>query len=935
MKKILLATFGITALLAPAIRADETFVPVTGITGVPTTTTAGTPLTLTGTVEPLDATRQEITWSVADAGTTGATLNDNTLSTTAAGTATLTATVAGGLGEIGIKSISVGGFYTVAVKTDGTLWAWGENDDGELGDGTTDEKHIPTQIGTDDDWAIVTAGYHHTLALKTNGTLWAWGVGGSGQLGDGTETSTNIPTKIGDDNDWATIAAGGFHSVALKTNGTLWAWGYNRLGQVGDGTSDGKNIPTKITGISDVVAIAAGFSHTVALKNDGTVWAWGNNDGGQLGDGTWDMKIIPTEITGLSDVVAIAAGFYHNLALKGDGTIWTWGSNGRGQIGDATWDAKNIPTHISGISDVATIAAGAVHSLALMVDGTLWAWGCYYGLGDGTTGDKNIPTQVDSISNVVFIAGGNNRTLAVKDDSTFWAWGHNYYGELGDGTTDDKLIPTLILEPEPVDYTQEFIITVTEPVLGTVVAVTFDAAGGTIAQTTQDVETGQPYGMLPTPARAGHAFAGWFTEAAGGVQVSADTVVTLDTPHTLYARWVKNPPYLADPKAVAKKPPVANTVYDGFLYDANGGVRGTLAVTAKTASGKWSFTAKAVMQTASLSFTLKNSDKADNVTLAAKTGETLALSLGADVFHGALNGGKAGLALNAAGSRNVFADRKDAAAQTKLDAVRGVYNVALVEGGAGSPLPAGYVTLNVGNLGAVKVAGRMSDGTAFSGAAKLLAGLNAGGWHCVALHRPLYTKKGFVGGLLWINPANKSVWVDTNYGWRVDWVSADPKKGIFARGLDVAGGWFGNGKTGAAVPEGLKFSAGGGQGLPALPNIPGAWVEAAFPLNLPVAVSGAKVSLPKGVAPKKAADGYDYAGVNPSTATLSYTAKTGLFKGSFKIYYDGTDAKATHKAVSVSYTGLMVPVNGTLTGLGAGVATVNKQKIGIPVRLAR
>ena len=379
-------------------------------------------------------------------------------------------------------------------------------------------------------------------------------------------------------------------------------------------------------------------------------------------------------------------------------------------------------------------------------------------------------------------------------------------------------------------------------------------------------------------------------------------------------------------------------------------MRGTVTLSVKaavkvdkkagTATTNWTFTAKAILQAATVSFSGKATGSAAEVALAARTGETLDAALGTEAFYGTLEGGKVGGTLSVAGARNAFADRKDAAAQERLGAVKGLYNVALVSGSRSEPEErlkgecAGYLALTVGNAGAVKLAGKLADGTAVSGAAKLLEGLNEDGWYAVALYKPLYAKKGFIGGLLWLNPEDGLVRVDADYGWCVDWVCGDVKKGVFERELGVAGGaWTGGGwgqppyRFGASVPEELPPPAAG---------LEGGWVSEAFPRELAVTVSGAKWSLPKATAPKKAGTEYDYSGANPSAARLAYTAKTGLFKGTFKLYWDGADAKgkAQHKTAGVSYTGVLVPTEeGGFTGLGAGTATVNKQKVGIPVFL--
>ena len=260
--------------------------------------------------------------------------------------------------------------------------------------------------------------------------------------------------------------------------------------------------------------------------------------------------------------------------------------------------------------------------------------------------------------------------------------------------------------------------------------------------------------------------------------------------------------------------------------------------------------------------------------------------------------------------------------------------------------PQGHLALTVGKLGSVKIAGALSDGTKVSGSAKLLDGLNAGGWLCIALHKPLYSKKGFIGGLLWLDPDGGTLRVDTEYGWSVDWQCDDTKKEIkFARELDILGGYFGTGKDiplGPAVVRYMRFSA----DVPAADLPPaaaltgGAWMSAAFP-DIPATVTSGTITLAPADKPVKPAKGepqeYTYAGDNPSAAKLTYAPKTGHFKGTFKLYYDGTNDKGAlqHKTATVTYSGVMVPDgSGTRTGLGIGTTTVGKKKFGIPVFLS-
>jgi hypothetical protein len=239
-----LICFAICSMVAiPQLIALATvFVPVTNIIDVPTTTIAGTPLVLGGTVLPLDATNKDITWSIADAGTTGATITGNTLNAAEGGTAVVTATIENGLAGFGdIASLSAGYYHTVALKTDGSLWAWGLNNSGQLGDGTSTNRNSSVRIGVDNDWTAASAGLYHTIAIKTDGSLWAWGDNRYGQLGDGTAADHYSPVRIGMDNDWAAVSAGNLHTVAIRTDSSLWAWGDNAFSQLGDGTTTNRN----------------------------------------------------------------------------------------------------------------------------------------------------------------------------------------------------------------------------------------------------------------------------------------------------------------------------------------------------------------------------------------------------------------------------------------------------------------------------------------------------------------------------------------------------------------------------------------------------------------------------------------------------------------------------------------------------------------------
>ena len=345
------------------------------------------------------------------------------------------------------QNISAGTLHTLAVKNDGSLWAWGDNTYGQLGDGTVIGKNIPVQIGTANNWSKVDAGYYHSIAIKTDGTLWAWGSNGSGQLGDGTDVDKNEPVPIGTATNWSQISAAFDFTIAIKNDGTLWAWGSNFYGQLGDGTTIDKNVPTQSGAATNWAKIAAGFRHSIATKTDGTIWAWGINPSGQLGDGTNIAKTSPTQIGPATDWNQISTGVEHSLAIKNNGTIWAWGGNFYGQLGNGTNTDTNVPIQIGVANNWSKIEAGEYHTMSIKTDGTLWGWGTnFWGqLGDGTSfNDKNIPTQTGTATTWHQLAAGNGHTVATQTNSTLYAFGRNDYGQLGDGTSTNRNVPVQI-----------------------------------------------------------------------------------------------------------------------------------------------------------------------------------------------------------------------------------------------------------------------------------------------------------------------------------------------------------------------------------------------------------------------------------------------------------------------------------------------------------
>lgn len=273
----------------------------------------------------------------------------------------------GGVGDIKAIAAPVAGNHSVALKSDGTVWAWGSNSHGQLGDGTVgNESLTPLQVAGLSGVTAVAGGRFHSLALNADGSVTTWG------------DSLTVKSVVSGLTGVVAIAAGDNHSLALKGDGTVWSWWGS--------DANGK----QMSGLSGAVAVAAGAQHSLVLKGDGTVWAWGVNEFGQCGDADPLNKEVPVpfQVPGLADVTAIAAGARQSMALKADGTVWAWGQNTSGQLGDGTYVGRATVAAVSGLGDVTAIAGGRLHALALKSDGTVWVW------GDDSANPSPLPAKV-------------------------------------------------------------------------------------------------------------------------------------------------------------------------------------------------------------------------------------------------------------------------------------------------------------------------------------------------------------------------------------------------------------------------------------------------------------------------------------------------------------------------------------------------------------
>ena len=279
-----------------------------------------------------------------------------------------------GLVQIGTdtdwQSVSTGNSHTLAIKTDGTLWAWGSNGSSQLGDGSTTTHTTPFKVGTDTNWrtAIATNG-SFSIALKSDGTLWTWGLNSNGQLGDGSTTTRTRPVQVGTATDWRSMAAGSSFALALKTTGTLWGWGLNSSGQIGDASTTQRNSPVQVGTATNWRSIATGQSHSCGVKADGTLWAWGSNGSAQLGDATFTNRTSPTQVGTSTGWLAVPSASLtssnHILALAADRSLWTCGFGTSGQTGFAGRNLFTPELAVPGLSSPQTLTFTAPATVAI------------------------------------------------------------------------------------------------------------------------------------------------------------------------------------------------------------------------------------------------------------------------------------------------------------------------------------------------------------------------------------------------------------------------------------------------------------------------------------------------------------------------------------------------------------------------------------------
>ncbi len=340
-----------------------------------------------------------------------------------------------------LAALLLAGSRSVTLAQTGSPWSWGYNSAFELGVGNANNASRNTPVSplnlANANIIQVAGSSGNSIALTSSGTVWVWGWNIFGQLGDGTTTDSGVPRQMSGLTGVTQIAAGGGQYYVLKSDGTVWAWGRNQYSDLGDGTTTERHAPVQVQGLSNIVQIAGRESSGTALRSDGTAWRWGTDFRG--------LNATAVQMKGLTGVVQVAPGSLHELYLKSDGTVWAAGFNTYGQLGDATNNYSLNLVQVKGLTNVVQVIAYANNSAALTSDGTVWTWGNNDSgqIGDGTTNSRNTPFA--AFTGAVQVSIGNAHTIALKSDGTVWGWGNNPNGELGDGTNTNRYAPVQTL----------------------------------------------------------------------------------------------------------------------------------------------------------------------------------------------------------------------------------------------------------------------------------------------------------------------------------------------------------------------------------------------------------------------------------------------------------------------------------------------------------
>ena len=393
----------------------------------------------------------------ASATTSSGVATFSTLSIDKAGTGyTLTASLSGfteatsaSFDVVALSSVSAGLVHSCAKTTDGAVFCWGYNSDGELGNGSSAHQSTPVPVSGGLSFTSISAGGNHSCGVTT-GAAYCWGDNFYGGLGNGSTTNSSTPELVSGGLIFAAVSAGGqYHSCGLTTGGAVYCWGYGAQGQLGNDSTSNKSTPVAVSGGRTFASVTAGAYHSCGVTTGGAAFCWGSNDSGQLGNGLTGSSSTPVPVSGGLTFAAVSAGYYHSCGVTTGGAAYCWGNNPGGELGNGSTASDSSPVAVAGGLTFAAVSAAAYYTCGLTTVEAAYCWGRgYHGqLGNGSTANCSTPVAVSGGLTFAALSAGTFHSCAVTTGSAVYCWGFNTYGQLGNGTTSDSSTPVAVSGP--------------------------------------------------------------------------------------------------------------------------------------------------------------------------------------------------------------------------------------------------------------------------------------------------------------------------------------------------------------------------------------------------------------------------------------------------------------------------------------------------------
>lgn len=351
------------------------------------------------------------------------------------------------------ESLSAGSFHVCGSRSDGSAWCWGSNIAGELGNGGGNAAAVrtPQRVGDDSDWVSVSAGGGHSCGVRADGSVWCWGTNWIGQLGNGTDQDANTPQRAGIDSDWTSVFAGLYQTCGLRTDRSAWCWGYDLYGLPDNfGTSNYVPNPRRVDGAADWLSLAPGNGSTCGLRADHSAWCWGSASSGVFDDLGGPLQAPARLGSALWNSLSVSS--FQACGVRTDGTLWCWGTNFDGSLGNGSLETSvSTPAQQVGSgADWVSVVTGYQRSCGLRSDGSAWCWGNNDdgALGNGNTQHAAVPQRVEGDADWISLTAGQTQVCGLRADGSAWCWGSNENGQLGTGAlAPNSLVPVRVMDP--------------------------------------------------------------------------------------------------------------------------------------------------------------------------------------------------------------------------------------------------------------------------------------------------------------------------------------------------------------------------------------------------------------------------------------------------------------------------------------------------------